>query len=215
LFELKRLCSHLWPINIAKYGKGSEKLELLLYRGRIQLNSANANYSYGNLQTAFARLFDEVEIPWKEVKQSLVLGFGLGGVCDLLLQRQPDMHITGVEMNGQIVMWHHEYFDRFNVNLVLSDALLYVETETEKFDLIVVDLYEDLNVPSQFQTINFISSLSNRLNSHGIVIFNKVVSNETQKQEFAELLGLFSSEFLEILVNHQMEINRFIITKRT
>ncbi len=209
------MSSHLWPINVAQFGAGSEKLELLFYQGRLQLNSANANYSYGNLQTAFERLFNEVEIPWTDVKKSLVLGFGLGGVCDLMHKRNPEMNITGVEVNKQVVVWHREYFDRRNVNLVETDALHYLShTEPKNFDLIIVDLYQDLDVPNQFQTKKFVSSLSASLNTKGIVIFNQVVSNEGQKQEFAELLGFFSSEFQEIEVNHQMEINRFIVSKR-
>jgi spermidine synthase len=215
LFAIKRLISYVWPITIATTSQKDEYLELILYKGSIQLNSRNANYSYGNLQIAFRKMFNEEELPWNSINQVLVLGFGLGGVCDLIQNHRPKAKIIGVEKNSHIQQWHLEFFHRIGVELYVDDAEDFLNGSKLQFDLIVVDVYQDLNVPAHIESDTFVGKLHDALNKGGIVIFNKVVNNDEQKDQFASLLSFFSKQFKKIRVNHQMKINRIIIANKT
>lgn len=213
LFYVKLLLSHIWPIKIEEYHKNSSYLELSLYQGKIHLNTKGANYSYGNLHTAFRNLFVEVGLNWAAFDKTLLLGFGLGGVADLILQRNSTSQITAVEINPQIIHWHDKYLIRSNTKIIDDDAFHFVEHTTEQYNLIIVDLYINLDVPTQFETNTFIHKLKTILIKDGTLIFNKVVQNQVQANQFNELMLLFSNHFKNIQVNHQFSLNRFIVAK--
>lgn len=216
LFALKRVASFVWPVPVKKVKSDTTELEVVLYQNRLMLNTAKANYSFGNLQTAFARLFREYRLPWLEIKRVLVLGFGAGGVSQLIHKYSPHSSQVGVEGSKEVLGLYNICFKLLPyVRVVEAEAYQYVRSETERYDLVIVDLYNDLDVPDEFQSQDFISMLYNLLESNGVVIFNKVVSNDKQKLEFQELLLTFSGYFRSVEVNEQMGLNRFIVAKKT
>jgi spermidine synthase len=216
LFVLKWLTSFIWPVKLDKHQTENSSLEVVLYNGRIMLNSARANYSYGNLQLAYKRLFKEVELPWNSFKSALVLGFGAGGVSTLLHKYQPDIRQVGVELSSEVLGFYHRYFDPVpGVELVCADALQFVKTCEQGFDFIVIDLYEDLHVPEVFQTREFVSSLTRLLNENGMVLFNKVVGEDDHRDQLNDLLIHFSTFFKSVSVNEQLSLNHFILAKKT
>jgi spermidine synthase len=214
LFWLKWVGSFIWPITVVKHQSEEEYLELVLFRGSRLLNSRNANYSNGNLQTAYRNLFAEVDLNLSQQKRVLILGFGFGGVAELITQSNPYAHITGVESNTTVLTWYKAYCKQLhNVKLVLQDAKEFMSGDDQRYDLIVCDIYNDMEVPKFFQSSEFIHQLGSRLATSGAVIFNKVVQNREHKNEFNAIFLEMSNVFLNVQVNEQFGLNRFVVAK--
>lgn len=214
LFGLQWLVSFIWPVRLDSIKTSDEHLEVILFRGKKLLDSGKANYSYGNLQTAFERCFDEIDVDWSACDDILILGFGAGGVVDLISKRNVRSRCVGVELSSNVIELYQRYFPQhLDVELVNEDALEFVQEDERKFDLIIVDLYQDLEVPMQFHTEAFVELLRDRLSIVGVIVFNKVVNGHQSMQEWNELMLWFSSCFKSVQVNDQMGMNRFILAK--
>ncbi|MCX7650720.1 MAG: hypothetical protein N2050_09235, partial [Flavobacteriales bacterium] len=80
-----RLLSYLWPLSYRVPSPLSGTLELNLINGRLRLDSAEANYSYGALQRVLEEALHRVWQPtWHKV---LVLGLGGGCVVESLRRK--------------------------------------------------------------------------------------------------------------------------------
>ncbi|MFT5725305.1 MAG: spermidine synthase [Bacteroidia bacterium] len=212
LFWVKWVCSFVWPMRIVSSENEAEYIELVLYQGKRLLNSRNANYSNGNLQLAFKRLFEEVDLSLKNRDNALVMGFGLGGVSRLLNTSNSSIKQVGVEHNGTILHWYKTFEKAIpNVDLVQIDASVFIDSNESTYQMIVVDLYTDLNVPTKFQSKEFLQKLSDHLTEDGVLIFNKVVITDQQKTEANQLMIDLSTLFKSVFTNEQLGMNRFLI----
>jgi spermidine synthase len=98
--------------------------------------------------------------------------------------------ITGIEKDSVVIHLARKYFNinRFkNLELISDDAYDYVQTHSKKFDVIVVDIYIDEQVPKCFHEKRFLKQLDRLLQHNGVLFFNKVVNNSKQETEFNEL----------------------------
>ncbi len=215
LFCVRWLLSFFWPQKIARSKPGEEYLELILYRGRKLVDSKNANYSYGNLQTAYIGLFRQLDIDWTACNDVLVLGFGVGGVSSLMQQKNPSLRQIGVEYNSQMIEWYTDFFVQINqLQLVHEDAHEYVKSCEMFFDVIVVDLFTDLSVEPRFQSSEFLALVKKCLTANGVLIYNKVSKSSEQNLEYQSLVLTCSSLFRRVKVIEQMDINKFIICRK-
>ena len=93
----------------------------------------------------------------------LLLGFGAGSVAELVVDAEHNKAIiVGVEKDKVVLEIATEYFelDRFqHLELHLADAVEYIQTEDRQFDLIVVDVFVDLEVPGTLETPQFVQKL--------------------------------------------------------
>jgi spermidine synthase len=214
LFKIKSILSFLWPIRIEHTCAEGEYLELSLFQGQRLLNTKHANYSNGNLQLAYKRLFKEVDLQLEKRNKVLVLGFGFGGVVRLIGKVNKSAHILGVESNETVLNWYRRYCKQLhNVTLEHLNAEVFMANNNDKYDLIICDIYVDLDVPGYFQSMVFLKQLKRCLNQSGLIIFNKVVKNEQHTKEYNQLMLDMSSLFKHVHVNTQFELNRFILAE--
>lgn len=192
LKKLKHITSYLYPIVIEQcIGNISPYLEVTLVNGKYMLDTSKVNYSYGSLHKVFDQAFHNFNIKSREVKNVLILGFGAGSVASLLTEKYNiDCNLTGIEKDPIVIHLARKYFDlnRFkNLELICEDAYDYVQTHNKKFDVIVVDIYIDDQVPKCFHEKRFLKQLDRLLQDQGVLFFNKMVTTQKQKEEFDEL----------------------------
>lgn len=212
LFWLKWVISFIWPIRIVSDGKGTTYIELVLYQGKRLLNSSNANYSNGNLQVAYRSLFREVNLQLEKRTSALVLGFGLGGVSTLMNENNPKLKQVGVEVNATILKWYMAFCRPVpNLNLIQEDVMLFLDSQTDCYDVVIVDVYNDLDVPEELHRKEVLAKIQSFLSPNGVLVFNKIVGNDTQKDEADQLILDLSSMFKSVITNNQFDLNRFII----
>lgn len=174
---MKRLLSYIYPVTKTIESKYSGKLEITWYNGKKQLNSANANYSYGSLQRILK--FGLKKINLSKVNSVLILGLGGGSVIETLRQ---DFNYSGlieaVELDPAIIDIAKTEFgiqQDETLKIHCADAYEFVKNHSKTFDLIIVDLYIDLDVPNKFLDLKFWDHILALKNSSGSIIFNAAV----------------------------------------
>jgi len=80
----KRWLSYLMEVHLeSSSSEHNEELHVSLSKGRLQLSTANAIYSYADKYENFYKTFEQVELNEK-VDDVLILGFGLGSIPYML-----------------------------------------------------------------------------------------------------------------------------------
>lgn len=169
----------------------SGKIEVLYTNGKYVLDSAHVNYSFGGLHEIFQKAFSQFRIKEREIKNVLILGFGSGSVASILQEEyEKKIEMVGVEKDKEVIELAKKYFsiDKYkSLTLHCADAYDFVFRSNQKFDLVIVDVFVDLNVPEQFTEEKFISQSANLLSDNGILFFNLVVHNEKVRDRGAKL----------------------------
>ncbi|MFW5658563.1 MAG: fused MFS/spermidine synthase [Bacteroidota bacterium] len=214
-----RLSSFLFPkVYDRRRSKLSGELEVRYEQGRYVLNSPKANYSFGSLQDVFAETFAEFELPDRDIDSALILGFGAGSVAELLLEAGHTKTIlVGVEKDRTVLEIATEYFDLAqyrHLELHEADAVEHLKTEDRQFDLVVVDVFVDLEVPGSLETPQFVQRLAQVLETDGLLIFNRMYASRLQKvrtHEFIEVMEIFFPKVIQYRIrdNLMLVVDRY------
>ena len=176
---MKKPLSYLWPLTRKYDSQFNGRLEVTWINGRKVLDSANANYSYGALQEVMDRGLAQTNAD--RAAPVLILGLGGGSVIPLLRKKYNYYgKITAVEIDPAIIEIAIKEFDiraHLPLELVCADAEAYVSSSQEKFGLIIIDLFLDLEVPLQFFSEVFWRNLSALLLTGAKVLFNAGVNS--------------------------------------
>ena len=166
-------------------------IEVTYHNGKYVLNTKLANYSFASLHKVFQNVFKELKVKEGNYTNILVLGLGAGSIVSILRDEYKlDTPITAVELDPEILRLGKKYFglnEYKNLNIIEQDAYDLVITCEEKFDLIAVDLFVDLDVPDKFASEEFNYHLNKLLMPKGLLIFNTVVNNKKQKAHSIEV----------------------------
>ncbi len=189
---------------------------LQMEAGKLLLNTNNANYSYGNMHTVFEEAFELCKIEEFPPKNLLILGLGTGSVIDIL-QRQYGLEpkITAVEIDPAVIncLQYWEQLQLQTAEIICGDAFKVVNDIKDKFDLIIVDLFIDLDVSAGIHDLQFFEQLKQLLNVKGTILVNYVVDNAIQKSQFEEFQLVLMKYFKELRVHKLQRINRILELK--
>ena len=113
-------------------------------------------------------------IPNKPINKALILGLGAGTIARLLLEKNPECQILGVDNSLEVIQASKDYLalDRLKVDLRIADAFEFIHEIEEKFDLIIVDLFIGPLFPLKILTPKFLKRCHQLLMSGGILSLN-------------------------------------------
>lgn len=174
----RKLLSFLVPVTIAKkYSDVSRQLEVTLNNGRLVLDSKNANYSYGSLQRILRKGLHYIGYERvRGFKEVLVLGVAGGSVIKTLVDEIGYKgNITGVELDSKVIEVANTYFglDKTpNLTILIEDAFEFVLKSQNKYDLIIIDIFKDTEMPAFLFEDFFIKHIKQMLNVNGFILFN-------------------------------------------
>jgi spermidine synthase len=196
-----KLFSYFIPINVTKQKSLiSKSLEITWNNGQLVLDSKNTNYSYGSLQRILRKGlkfigFDRI----KKFENILVLGVAGGSVIKTLVDEiKYKGKITGVEIDSEIVAIANNYFKLNkikNLEIVVDDAFEFVLKTKEKYDLIIIDIFQDTTMPNFLFEDFFINRINFLLNVNGFILFNTMVINEQNRIRNLEYKKKFGGEY--------------------
>lgn len=179
---LKKLASYFYSFRLEQEESSMSGLLELHYReGRYMLSTENAIYSYQDLYHNFRLAFDYLEPEKKGIKSVLILGFAMGSVCQLLENRGLNANYLGIEIDPVIIKWTKQYILpelAANISLKQADAIAFLQENTDKFELILIDLFIDNQVPELFRTKDFLLSIQEHLTLNGRIIYNSMSSQK-------------------------------------
>jgi spermidine synthase len=175
---LWRWISWVWPVHLAGTNGRHGPLEVRWEQGRKVLNSTNGNQSFGSLHRVWQRVFAHLELSQHPPKRVLLLGLGAGSVVHILrAELGIPAHITAVEIDPIMTSLAREHFglDRHvDIEVLVGDAVIQVQMHQQRYDLIVVDLFDDLDLARGVDTRGFAHGLRERCADDGSVCFNTV-----------------------------------------
>ena len=103
----------------------------------------------------------------------LILGMGTGtyaGQCSRYLQ---EARVEGVEIDRKITELAHEYFGLSEeIKVTTYDGRAYLQAIEEKYDVIMVDAYQDITIPFQMSTVEFFTLVRDHLKEGGVMVVN-------------------------------------------
>ncbi|MFZ9755528.1 MAG: spermidine synthase [Bacteroidia bacterium] len=182
----KRLLSYAWPLVLERRkGELGHELEVLVYHGRLHLDTREVNYSFGDLHTVMKTGLDRLKLAPSDMESVLILGYGGGSVAQLLHQRfSGDMAIVGVEKDPVVLELCHKWFYPYGVKLVQSDAGEYLAKAVEqqwKYTLIVSDVFIDADGPG-WSAAEWLQ-LARILAPGGRILFNSMMDGKALNQQ--------------------------------
>jgi spermidine synthase len=198
---LRRLFSYFVPINIyTKNSPVSKTLEVTWNNGQLVLDSKNTNYSFGSLQRILRKGLKYIGFERiKKFDSILVLGVAGGSVIRTLTDEiKFKGKITGVEIDSNIVEIANKFFklnEIPNLEIVIDDAFEFVLKTKEKYDLIIIDIFQDTTMPNFLFEDFFINRINFLLNTNGFILFNTMVINKLDEERNLVYKNKFGGDF--------------------
>jgi len=138
----------------------------------------------------------------KENLKILVLGMGTGTYatqCEKYLGDNFDLDIEGVEIDGAITDLSRKYFSLSDsVKVTTYDGRAFLETAKDKYDVIMVDAYQDITIPFQMSSVEFFTMVKEHLNEDGVMVVNMNMRSDGEGGINEYLADTIASVFPEV-----------------
>lgn len=213
LNNLQKYISYLFRLTVEKTSsKYNKELIVAIQGGKYVLNAQNANYSFASLHRVFRQALTKANVKQKEIKDVLVLGCGAGSIPKIIYQEyglMPDM--DAVEIDDKVIELAKKYFnieEYEKLNLFIGDAMSYVEECNKKYDLILIDVFDGINVPDKFLTQHFFTHVKSLLNDRGEVLLNYVAYNYDTRQQVEVISDKLKKIYNQVNTYRFEDINR-------
>ncbi|WP_267431122.1 MULTISPECIES: spermidine synthase [unclassified Bifidobacterium] len=131
-----------------------------------------------------------------QARSALILGMGTGTYARQLRRYYPRMAIQGVEIDRTISDLATKYFDQpADIPVSTYDGRAWLAASGQRFDLIVVDAYQDITIPFQMSSTEFFTLVRNHLNPGGVMVVNMNMIDDGQGSINAALTNTITRVF--------------------
>ena len=217
---IQKIISYLYPIKVKEISsQRSGSLEVTLVNGKLVIDSENANYSYGSLQQVLKKGLTHIGLDNLQKSENiLVLGVAGGSVIKTLRNDfNIEAKITGVEIDPDIIELANTYFKLnsiSNLELVIKDAFQFIKTTQETYDLIIIDIFNDSNMPNELFEDSFWITIEQLLKNKGFCLFNSIYTSKKDMNRNQQLNTLLENlfKFSKQLKTHR--INELFILEK-
>ncbi len=217
---LNQLVSFIYPLKVKTIQSDrSGALEVTLVNGKLVIDSENANYSYGSLQRVLKKGLSYIgKQKLKQLNSILILGVAGGSVIKTLREDfKLEAKITGVEIDPDVIELANTHFQLYktpNLELITEDAFKYIKSTNHTYDLIIIDIFNDTQMPHELFEIWFWNLISNQLNSKGICLFNTLYSTKKELERNDKLKALLTPLFSNLESVKTNQINEIILVEK-
>jgi len=133
----------------------------------------------------------------------LVLGNGSGTYATQCERYFDNVEITGVEIDEKITNLAHEYFELpEDVPVVTYDGRAYLNVIDEKYDVIMVDAYQDITIPFQMSSVEFFTLVKEHLTENGVMVVNLNMRSDSEDN-----INYYLADTIGKVFNHVMTAN--------
>ncbi len=103
----------------------------------------------------------------------LILGMGTGTYATQCKKYFGDMNMEGVEIDQKITDLSRKYFSLpEDVKVTTYDGRAYLQAVDQKYDVIMVDAYQDITIPFQMSSVEFFTMVKEHLTDNGVMVVN-------------------------------------------
>ncbi len=211
--RLKKILSYIWPQTTVVSSQRNGNLEITTYNGKKVLNSRHANYSFGSLQRILEYGLSKIEM--SRLHSVLILGMGGGSVIKSIRQKfNFKGFIRAVEIDEKIISIAKSEFNIARTPDIIienADAFEFVQNHQKQYDLIIIDLFIDNEVPRQFYSVQFCNNISKLVTDGGYVLFNLGIDG-VMPEEAKEVIACFQAKSFKVeLFEHVGKVNTLLI----
>lgn len=132
-------------------------------------------------------------------KSLLVLGMGTGTFAQQTQKYFPNVNISGVEIDQKITDLAHKYFDLpKNIPVTTYDGRAYLNADKKKYDVIMVDAYQDITIPFQMSSKEFFRLVKEHLKPNGVMVVNMNMISKSKGGITEALSDTISTQFQNV-----------------
>ncbi|MCM0667239.1 spermidine synthase [Flavobacterium tyrosinilyticum] len=214
---IRKFFSYLIPIKIfKKKSTRSKMIEVTWANGELVLDTENTNYSYGSLQRILRYGlrnigYDKIV----EMEHILLLGVAGGSVVKTLVDEiEYKEKITGVEIDPDMIEIANQYFNLNQIKqleVVIDDAFEFVLKTKEKYDLIIIDIFEDTHMPNFLFEKFFVDRICTILKDAGFVLFNTMILDEAHNVRNRKYVTEVNPKFFQTKMLPRIEVHNELI----
>ncbi len=149
--------------------------------------------------------------------QILILGFGGGTAAQLLFKKFPNAQITGIEIDPVMIVIYEKYFrtvrnnNSVSLQLIQSNCFHWIQNCNQKYDLVLVDLYQGHEIPKQLYQTQFLDKIRHTINPQGQLLVNHLFFDQ-YKQKVPKLIKQLEKHFSDIKLIRNLS-NMFVLCK--
>ncbi len=108
-----------------------------------------------------------------EGRSVMILGMGSGTYASYCTRYFPGASVQGAEIDKKIADIATDYFGLpDSVTVAVEDGRAYLAASDEKFDVIMVDAYQDITIPFQLSSVEFFNEVRSHLKPNGVMVVN-------------------------------------------
>jgi len=209
--------SRIRPVRITQAEGRYGPLEVRWERGQKVLNSQHANQSFGSLHGVLQGAFAHMDLRGAPPNSVLLLGLGAGSAIHIL-RNELDIQcpITVVEIDPAMVELARSEFglDSYpEIEVLIGDAIIQVQAMHKRYDLVVVDLFADLDLAQGVDTAGFAHGLRERCADGGVVCFNTVSYDRASEVRCSRIKDRIGRVFSSVEEFRTEELNRVFIAR--
>ena len=163
-----------------------------VYRKEKTLTGMYYDYAMAAPYMAGVKEKDELNI--------LILGMGTGTYATQCSRYFDNIAVEGVEIDQSITDLAHEYFELpEDVKVTTYDGRAFLQdSEDSKYDVIMVDAYQDITIPFQMSSVEFFTLVRDHLNKDGVMVVNMNMKTDTEGGINDYLADTISNVFSEV-----------------
>jgi spermidine synthase len=133
-------------------------------------------------------------------RRVLQVGLGAGSVTKFLHRHRPEARITVVEIDPEVVMAARLHFrlpeEGPSLRIVLGDAAQHITAKDHRYDLIVVDGFDEKGRPGMLDSEPFYAACRSRLAAGGLVSVNLLTRTRGVKASVDRMRQAFDGRVL-------------------
>lgn len=109
----------------------------------------------------------------KDAPSMLILGMGTGTYAVQCREYFPEIAAEGVEIDEKITALAREYFRLpEDIPVTTYDGRAFLNVCSDRYDVIMVDAYQDITIPFQMSSVEFFSLVREHLRPGGVMVVN-------------------------------------------
>ena len=129
----------------------------------------------------------------------LVLGMGTGTYGSQCAACLPGVRVEGVEIDGKITALAREYFAMpEDLPVATYDGRAYLNAVDKRYDVIMVDAYQDITIPFQMASVEFFTLVRAHLKDGGVMVVNMNMRGTREGNINQYLADTISAVFPEV-----------------
>lgn len=135
----------------------------------------------------------------KDEMDILVLGMGTGTYATQCQRYFDNVKLSGVEIDQKITDLAVEYFELTeDISVTTYDGRAYLNAVEGKYDVIMVDAYQDITIPFQMSSVEFFTLVKEHLTEDGVMVVNMNMRGNEKGNINQYLADTISNVFSEV-----------------